>query len=302
MSLNQMSLAELPQRLLTHGEEAPRAWAKSQLKLRLIEIEGEAAMQPQTKEASPLRQMEVNINKAARRKADLQKFVKEELGVDLTGTETVEILKMKALNWAYNSIPGHAEDPVGFGQWCHLKYQEVKTQQPAYCQWVLTTAAEGQCSPRLRRLADWLKTVEKTTRPRPCTSKTPSHPMGPSSSTTPTPGQGEEVKAMLQNLMVTVKNLSDDMVQVKQNAKEAKRRGRHFYERLGSSVGAAVGEPPKAYELSEGELMDAPECQSRELSLSEIRTLSWKAERLLPESMEALVQARKPILLHRTLF
>ena len=73
-------------------------------------------------------------------------------------------------------------------------------------------------------------------------------------------------------------------------------RGRHFYERLGSSVGAAVGEPPKAYELSEGELMDAPECQSRELSLSEIRTLSWKAERLLPECMEALVQARKPIL------
>ena len=42
--------------------------------------------------------------------------------------------------------------------------------------------------------------------------------------------------------------------------------------------------------------MDAPECQSRELSLSEIRTLSWKAERLLPECMEALVQARKPIL------
>ena len=61
MSLNQMSLAELRQRLLTHGEEAPRAWTKSQLKLRLIEIEGEAAMQPQTKEASPLRQMEVNI-------------------------------------------------------------------------------------------------------------------------------------------------------------------------------------------------------------------------------------------------
>ena len=227
MSLNQMSLAELRQRLLTHGEEAPRAWTKSQLKLRLIEIEGEAAMQPQTKEASPLRQMEVNINKAARRKADLQKFVKEELGVDLTGTETVEILKMKALSRAYNSIPGRAEDPVGFGQWCHLKYQEVKTQQPAYCQWALTTAAEGQCSPRLRRLADWLKTVEKTTRPRPCTSKTPSHPMGPSSSTTPTPGQGEEVKAMLQNLMATVKNLSDDMVQVKQNAKEAKRRTRH---------------------------------------------------------------------------
>ena len=166
-------------------------------------------------------------NKAARRKADLQKFVKEELGVDLTGTETVEILKMKALSRAYNSIPGRAEDPVGFGQWCHLKYQEVKTQQPAYCQWALTTAAEGQCSPRLRRLADWLKTVEKTTRPRACTSKTPSHPMGPSSSTTPTPGQGEEVKAMLQNLMAIVKNLSDDMVQVKQNAKEAKRRTRH---------------------------------------------------------------------------
>ena len=65
MSLNQMSLAELRQRLSQHGEEAPKGWTKAQLKLRLIEIEGEEAMLPQAKEVSPLRQMEVNINKAS---------------------------------------------------------------------------------------------------------------------------------------------------------------------------------------------------------------------------------------------
>ena len=75
------------------------------------------------------------------------------------------------------------------------------------------------------------------------TSKTPNHPTGPSSSTTPTPGQGEEVKAMLQNLMVTVKNLSDDMVQVKQNAKEAKRRTRHVEDVTSTSDWDPVSEP-----------------------------------------------------------
>ena len=73
-------------------------------------------------------------------------------------------------------------------------------------------------------------------------------------------------------------------------------RGRHFYERMGPSVGAAVEGPMEAYELSDGETADGPECESRELSLSEVKTLSWKAERLLPDSMEALVQTRKPIL------
>ena len=242
MSLNQMSLAELRQRLSQHGEEAPKGWTKAQLKLRLIEIEGEEAMLPQAKEVSPLRQMEVNTNKAARRKADLQKFVKEEMGVDITGMEmTVEILKMKALNRAYNSIPGHAEDPVGFGQWCHLKYKEVKSQQPEYCQRVLTTSSEGPCSPRLRRLATWLKSVghietppmpekkgtkTKTSGYQPGAASSSSQ-SGSASSAPQTPEQGEEVKAMLQNLMVTVKNLSDDMVQVKQSSKEAKRRTRH---------------------------------------------------------------------------
>ncbi|CAK8994705.1 CCHC-type domain-containing protein [Durusdinium trenchii] len=183
---NRMSLAELRQRLSQHGEEAPKGWTKAQLKLRLIEIEGEEAMLPQAKEVSPLRQMEVNINKASG--ADLQKFVKEEMGVDITGMETVEILKMKALNRAYNSIPvGHIETPP---------------------------------------MPEKKGTQTKTSGYQPGAAS--SSPQSGSASSAPlTPEQGEEVKAMLQNLMVTVKNLSDDMVQVKQSSKEAKRRTRH---------------------------------------------------------------------------
>ena len=53
---------------------------------------------------------------------------------------------------------GHPDpsDLVGFGRHSQLTYEQVKTEHEQYSAWVAQTASEGQCNPRLRRLAGWL--------------------------------------------------------------------------------------------------------------------------------------------------
>ena len=51
-------------------------------------------------------------------------------------------------------------DLVNFGKYVGRTYREV-TQDQDYCQWILMTAEKGdQCSPGLRRLADFLLELE----------------------------------------------------------------------------------------------------------------------------------------------
>ena len=85
---------------------APRNWSKMQCQLRLVELEGESIMESQPKEVSPLRKMEIEINKAARRKSDLQSFMTETLGMRISGQEDINQLKLKALNHAYLTTMG----------------------------------------------------------------------------------------------------------------------------------------------------------------------------------------------------
>lgn len=157
-SVAQLDAAGLRTRLLVqHGETALKEWSKMQLLLRVTELEGPDGLVPKKAEVSPLRVMEVEINKAARKKATLMAFIREQLPVNLTGNETIEILKLKALDAAYRTCAAHPQDWVGFGQHANKKYQEVYVQEPEYCQWVQTTAAEGPTCPKLLRLANWLE-------------------------------------------------------------------------------------------------------------------------------------------------
>jgi len=157
MALNTLTLPELRERLQSHGETAPRAWSKTQVLLRLVELEGEGNLRAGCQPKSPLRALEIKINQASRKKSVLQELATQELGLSITGNETIEILKLKAMEKALMIAEPHAEDYVAFGQWCHLKYVEVMMQQPGYCEWVMKTAAEGDCCTRLRRLANWLE-------------------------------------------------------------------------------------------------------------------------------------------------
>ena len=156
MALNRLSQAELRSRLLEmHQEEAPRNWSRTQLLLRLSEIEGMEVIHKTPKEMPPLRQAEIMINKAARKKCTLIDLVENQMKISLSGNETIEQLKLKALNQAYNCSPAHPQDPVGFGVHAAKTYGEVAAQEVSYMEWAIKTKNEGQCCPRLKRLAEW---------------------------------------------------------------------------------------------------------------------------------------------------
>lgn len=156
MALSKMSISELREKLIKLGEEAPKQWSKSQVLLRIVEIEGEEGLHPRSKEKSPLRELEIKINQASRKKRDLVVLATETLEMELTGNEMVEILRMKAMSQAAQVTTPHAQDFVGFGQWSKLTYAQILDQQPGYCNWAKQMVAEGDGCPRLRRLVKWL--------------------------------------------------------------------------------------------------------------------------------------------------
>ena len=141
MSAAKLSLAELRDRLHSHGETAPKAWTRAQILLRLVELEGDHILKTEKEEPTPLRQWEVRLNQASKKKAELQTLLAKDLHVDVNPNWTDDMLRLKA-EAAASVTPGHKNDPVGFGKWCHLKYHEVRTADPR--------TATGW-SPRLRR-------------------------------------------------------------------------------------------------------------------------------------------------------
>lgn len=160
MSASQLNVKEVRMRLeQDHGEVVPKNWSRAQVMLRLTELEGNQCMEKSKKQQTPLRQVEVEINRAAKKKATLIEYV-QNMGVPLTGNETIDQLKVKAMGYASTKTMGAAEEFVGFGKHSALTYHEVMVGYPQYCEWVQTMAQEGQTCPKLQRLAAWLKTQD----------------------------------------------------------------------------------------------------------------------------------------------
>ena len=79
-----------------HGRVAPAVWLSGDSSHHRTGRDGD----PQgSKEKSPLCQWEIQLNKASRRKADLQQMVTE-MGVTITANETIQVLLMKGLHGA----------------------------------------------------------------------------------------------------------------------------------------------------------------------------------------------------------
>lgn len=239
MALSKMTTAELKERLMTnHGETAPRTWHKNQLLLRLTELEGiEAVMAAGPPKHSPLREMEIKINKAARKKSDLQDLASE-MGVAFTSNETIQVLTLKLMEAAYARTSGNGQDPLGFGMHSHLTYQEAQDQQTSYCQWVLDTAQEGDACFRLRRFAEWLKTNPKKdinmtsqSRGRKGTIKKGPMPTIPAMQSESAAASSEssdpKVMSMLGQLAQAVQTLTQKMTILEQDSKESKRKTSH---------------------------------------------------------------------------
>ena len=144
-AVSKMDSSEMRQRLATqHGEAAPETWSRTQLLLRMVELEGEDCLNETKMAPSPLRLMEIEINKCARKKSVLQDLLTMRLGVKLTGCETIDQLRIKGMEAAYRVCPGHPTDHMGFGMHADKTYAEAMTQFPDYAQWALTTVRRAR--------------------------------------------------------------------------------------------------------------------------------------------------------------
>lgn len=150
------------QALASFGEVPPKSWGMTELKNRLLELEEEhGVVRAKGRVTTDLQAWTVKLNKAATKKAHLQAFCQEELGLTLTMNETIDQLKRFAMEKIYYLSKASPQDGVGFGAHASLTYEEIAMSQKDYCAWVVKTAKEGGCNYRLSRLARWLEHVEK---------------------------------------------------------------------------------------------------------------------------------------------
>ena len=74
-------------------------------------------------------------------------------------------MQRKASNKILQECEVHGADPMGFGKYSQLSFQETYLKDPDYCKWLQTTAAEGPCSIRLERFNRWLVKMATGQRP-----------------------------------------------------------------------------------------------------------------------------------------
>ena len=129
MSLNQMSKAVLQAKLRIHGEEPPEKWTVVELRARLAEVEP-SLLEPSTTSSNrtELQNWVHRINKARVKKANLISLCQEEMGIEVSGTETIPVLERKALLRAHSLATPMARDLVGFGK--HAGYQPLPEVLP----------------------------------------------------------------------------------------------------------------------------------------------------------------------------
>lgn len=139
--------------MLELGEAPPEKWTITELKVRINELRQEKGVMNHHKGRTELQEWVVRLNRASRKKLELQKFVQEELKAPVNQNSTVAELQKQAMDRIYTISRACGEDPVGFGQHAALSYEELMVSKPDYTQWVLKTEAEGEASPRLIRLA-----------------------------------------------------------------------------------------------------------------------------------------------------
>lgn len=151
-----MSRSELVEAIEKMGETPPSKWSRIELRTRLMELYEEKGIAYGRKQKTELRQGVVKLNQVSRKKFELQKWCQETLQIPVSGNETIAQLQRAAMVKLYQTTQADETDPVGFGKAASLSYGEVLTDTQ-YCQWVIATAQEGQCSPQLARLASWLE-------------------------------------------------------------------------------------------------------------------------------------------------
>ena len=135
-------------KLAEFNEVPPMSWDKTQLMARLMELQGQTMTDADQKKKEMIR----GLNKASRKKADLQAFVRETLETKISGYETIPQLGMKAI---LLSVPSQSSDEMGFGMHANKTYLQVATEFPQYLEWCQKTFEEEPVNWRMKRFILW---------------------------------------------------------------------------------------------------------------------------------------------------
>lgn len=163
-TVHAMNRHQLQEALKELGEEPPAQWKNPELKVRLMEVEEELGIDKLRRSRhhqTELMTWVTRLNQAMKKKRALQEFCQSDLGLTLSGQETIPVLQEQAMEKIYLLTEPDGQDPMGFGQHASLTYAEVKSQHAGYCTWAQTTASEGQHSLRLGRFVKWLNMEPK---------------------------------------------------------------------------------------------------------------------------------------------
>lgn len=189
------------------GEEAPESWTRPEILARIAEIQEDHGYVKvnKGKKNAPFRAMMIEMNRASKKKAQLQEYATTSLSMHIRGTEAIAQLQAACIRRIYETTPASPEDPVGFGQHCALSYSEVLTSQPRYCTWVMTTHQETDDTDyRLNRLATWLESLENPPKVQtPAKKKTIPASSGSNTNTK----SKQELEEMVKSLQAEVKDL-----------------------------------------------------------------------------------------------
>eukprot|EP00439_Symbiodinium_sp_Y106_P026544 s3080_g3.t1 len=236
--MSDLTRANLQRMLNEHGEEPPKSWTRAELLLRVEELTNTnmSKSQPAAKDTTTYRYMVQELNKAARKKADLQKHCQDTLRMNVNFNHTIAQLQREAMIKIYVMSKPDPTDVMGFGKHAALSYSTVRGTYPEYCEWAKSTAKEGPCDPRLRRFAGWLANdvhmvqqaaVEMETKLSASEgnlrTSTPQTKVAPKTTTTSSTSshEGEEIGSVtmsgyqLQALVNTIQDLKDEVAVLK---------------------------------------------------------------------------------------
>lgn len=98
------------------GEVPPEKWGITELKLRVAELREERGLNQKQPQQTDLQQWVLLLNRASRKKADLQKFNHDQLQLAVSENLTIAQLQTQAMERIYPMSKADPTTPVGFGE------------------------------------------------------------------------------------------------------------------------------------------------------------------------------------------
>ena len=196
------------------GEVPPEKWGITELKVRLAELREERGLNQKNPQQTDLQQWVLLLNRASRKKADLQKFNHNQLQLAVAENATIAQLQKQAIERIYQMSKADPTDPVGFGEHSALSYQEILVSQPSYCKWVIQTSSEGQCCARLTRLATWLLVQKDKPVPVPVPVAMPAK-KGNSASSDVSASSTAALVGVMQRMMVKMDEMKEEIDEIR---------------------------------------------------------------------------------------